>query len=166
MGLVMKNKSSKRFSHKDVQLIVYDFDGVMTDNTVILREDGLESVIVNRSDGLGVNLFRKLGIPQLILSTETNPVVQARAKKLNLEVIGSSINKKADLCEYCRKHKYDIRKTIYVGNDLNDFEVMKIVGLPVAPADANIKIKDIALIITKTRGGEGVIAELASIIIH
>jgi len=161
----MKNISSKKVSHKDIQLIVYDFDGVMTNNKVILREDGLESVIVNRSDGLGVNLFRKLGIPQLILSTETNPVVQARAKKLNLEVIGSSINKKADLCDYCSRHGYGIEKTLYVGNDLNDLEVMKIVGLPVAPADAHMKIREIALIITKARGGEGVIAELASIII-
>jgi len=162
----MKSNCSKCFSYKDVQLIVYDFDGVMTDNTVILREDGLESVIVNRSDGLGVSLFRKQSIPQLILSTETNPVVQARAKKLNLEVIGSSINKKADLCEYCRKRGYDIKKTLYVGNDLNDLEVMKIVGLPVAPADAHAKILEIALIITKARGGHGVIAELASIIIN
>ena len=161
----MNTESSKKFSHKDVQLIVYDFDGVMTNNKVILREDGLESVIVNRSDGLGVNLFRNLGIPQLILSTEANPVVQARARKLKLEVIDSSANKKKDLCDYCNKNGYDVKKTIYVGNDLNDLEVMKVVGMPVAPSDANIKIKKIALIITKSQGGEGVIHELASIII-
>ena len=162
----MKNISSKKFSHKDLQLIVYDFDGVMTNNKVILREDGLESVIVNRSDGLGVNSFRKLGIPQLILSTETNPVVKARAKKLNLEVIDSSVNKKADLYDYCSRHGYDIKKTLYVGNDLNDLEVMKIVGFPVAPADANIEIKKIALIVTKARGGDGVIHELANFVIN
>src|SRR3990170_3580526 len=155
----MKNLYSKKLSLRNIQLIVYDFDGVMTDNKVILREDGLESVVVNRSDGLGVNSFRELGIPQLILSTETNPVVKARAKKLNLEVIGSSRDKKTDLCNYCDKNGYNIKQTLYVGNDLNDLEVMKVVGVPVAPADANIKIKKIALIITKARGGEGVIHE-------
>ena len=58
-----------------------------------------------------------------------------------------------------------MEKTVYVGNDLNDYEVMKAVGFPVAPADANIKIKDIALIVTKAKGGDGVIAELSNVII-
>ena len=66
----------------NIKLIVYDFDGVMTDNRVIVHEDGMESVIVNRADGLGVNLTKEIGIPQMILSAETNSVVEARARKL------------------------------------------------------------------------------------
>ena len=152
-------------SLEKIDLIVYDFDGVMTDNKVILREDGLESVVVNRSDGLGVNCFRELGIPQLILSTETNPVVKARAAKLSLEVIASCDDKKTVLSNYCKTNGYDMQRVLYIGNDLNDLEVMVSIGLPVAPADAHIKIKSIAKFITKVRGGEGVIKELADFLI-
>jgi len=58
----------------DIQLIVYDFDGVMTDNRVMVSEDGMESVMVSRADGLGINMIKEIGMPQMILSTETNPV--------------------------------------------------------------------------------------------
>lgn len=146
---------------KDIDLIVYDFDGVMTDNRVIIFQDGTEAVIVNRADGLGVDRFRSLGIPQLILSTETNPVVKARAVKLRLEVITSCKDKRHALENYCAQNGYDLNKVMYIGNDLNDLEVMKIVGFPVAPADAHPKIKKIAKLITEAKGGEGVVKEVS-----
>jgi 3-deoxy-D-manno-octulosonate 8-phosphate phosphatase (KDO 8-P phosphatase) len=149
------------FSYRDIDLIVYDFDGVMTDNRVIIFQDGTEAVIVNRADGLGVDSFRKLGIPQLILSTETNPVVKARAAKLRLEVIGSCENKKNALENYCIVNDYALNRVLYVGNDLNDLEAMKIVGFPVAPVDAHPKIKKVAKLITEAKGGDGVIKELS-----
>ena len=148
-------------NYRDIDLIVYDFDGVMTDNRVIVFQDGTEAVIVNRADGLGVDRFRNLGIPQLILSTETNPVVKARAVKLRLEVIASCKDKKIALENYCTQNGYDLKKVMYIGNDLNDLEVMRIVGFPVAPADAHPKIKQIAKLVTETRGGEGVVQELS-----
>lgn len=154
-----------KFNYRDIDLIVYDFDGVMTDNSVIVFQDGTEAVIVNRSDGLGVNRFCSIGIPQLILSTETNPVVKARAAKLHLEVIASCKDKKIALENYCAQKSYDLNRVIYVGNDLNDLEVMKIVGFPIAPADAHPKIKKIAKLITKAKGGEGVIKELSDYLI-
>ena len=144
----------------EIDLIVYDFDGVMTDNRVILFQDGREAVVVNRSDGLGVDGFRGLGVPQLIMSTETNPVVKARGEKLGLEVISSCENKKIVLSKYCEKNRYDLKKVVYIGNDINDFEVMKIVGFPIAPADAHPQIKKIVKVVTRAKGGEGVIREL------
>jgi len=111
---------------------------------------------------LGVALFRNLGIPQLILSTETNPVVNARASKLCLEVIASCKDKKDTLKSYCTENGYDLRKVMYIGNDLNDLEVMKVVGFPVAPADAHPKIKRVAKLITEAKGGEGVVKEVSS----
>ena len=146
---------------KDIDLIVYDFDGVMTGNLVIVFQDGTEAVIVNRADGLGIDYFRNLGIPQLILSTETNPIVKARASKLRIEVIASCDNKKLTLENYCKQNGYDLNKVMYIGNDLNDLEVMKIVGFPIAPADAHLKIKSVAKLITKANGGEGVIKEVS-----
>ena len=148
-------------NYRNIELIVYDFDGVMTDNRVIVFQDGTEAVIVNRADGLGVDRFRSIGVPQLILSTETNPVVKARAAKLCLEVIASCKEKKNALESYCAKNGYDLNKVMYIGNDLNDLEVMKIVGFPVAPADAHPKIKKVAKLITEAKGGEGVVKELS-----
>ena len=150
-----------KFNYKNIDLIVYDFDGVMTDNRVIIFQDGTEAVIVNRADGLGIDHFRSLDIPQLILSTETNPVVNARAAKLHLEVIASCKDKKIALENYCAQKDYDLNRVMYIGNDLNDLEVMKIVGFPIAPADAHPKIKKIAKLITKAKGGEGVVKELS-----
>ena len=155
-----------KFNYKDINLIVYDFDGVMTDNRAIIFQDGTEAVIVNRADGLGVDRFRSLGISQLILSTETNPVVKARAAKLHLEFIVSCKDKKNALQKYCRKMKYNLSKVAYIGNDINDLEAMKIVGYPIAPADAHVEVKKIAKIITKTIGGDGVIRELLDIFLE
>ena len=150
---------------KDIDLIVYDFDGVMTDNRVIVFQDGTEAVVVNRADGLGVDRLRAGGIPQLILSSETNPVVKARAAKLRLEVISSCNDKKHTLINYCDQNEYELQKVVYVGNDLNDMEVMKIVGFPVAPANAHPDIKSMAKLVTKAKGGEGVIREISEVII-
>jgi YrbI family 3-deoxy-D-manno-octulosonate 8-phosphate phosphatase len=102
-----------------------------------------------------------LGIPQLILSTETNPVVKARAAKLGLEVIGSCKDKKHTLKIFCENKNYDINRVVYVGNDVNDLEAMKMVGFPVAPADAHREVKAVAKLVTAAKGGEGVVKELA-----
>ena len=153
--------AGSRFDYRDIDLIVYDFDGVMTDNRVIVFQDGTEAVIVNRADGLGVDRFRSLGIPQLILSTETNPVVKARATKLDLEVIASCKDKKTALENYCAQKGYDLTRVIYIGNDLNDLQVMKIVGFPIAPSDAHPEIKKIAKLTTEAKGGDGVVKELS-----
>lgn len=153
------------FNYHDIDLIVYDFDGVMTDNRVIIFQDGTEAVIVNRADGLGVDRFRSLGIPQLILSTETNPVVKARVAKLHLEVIASCKDKKIALENYCTQKGYDLNRVMYIGNDLNDLEVMRIVGFPVAPADAHSEIKKVAKLTTEAKGGEGVIKELSDYLV-
>lgn len=161
----MVNNKQFKSSIKDIQLIVYDFDGVMTDNRVIVFQDGSEAVVVNRADGLGVDRLRAKGISQLILSTEINPVVKARAAKLGLEVIASCKDKKIALKEYCDQNNYNLQKVVYVGNDLNDLEIMKIVGFSIAPADAHPKIKVVVKLITTTKGGEGVIREIAQIIL-
>ena len=163
-GKIVDNKQFES-SIKDIQLIVYDFDGVMTDNRVIVFQNGTEAVIANRADGLGVDRLRALGIFQLILSTEINLVVTARAAKLGIEVISSCSDKKHTLMNYCEKNDYDLQKVIYVGNDLNDLEVMRIVGFPVAPADAHPDIKSLAKLVTTVKGGGGVIRELSDLIV-
>ncbi len=144
----------------NISLIVYDFDGVMTNNTVIVSECGFESVIVNRSDGLAVEIIKSKGIPQLILSKEKNKVVATRAAKLGIPVLHGIDDKKTILQNYCKCHSIDLNKVVYIGNDLNDVPVMSVVGHPMTPQDAYIEAKTIATFIIPVTGGNGVIREL------
>lgn len=153
-----------KFDLRKMKLIVYDFDGVMTDNTVLVDQNGRESVVVNRLDGLAVTILKKLGIPQIIISTETNKIVRVRARKLKLPVIDSCSDKKIALIKYCRVKKIDLNKVLYIGNEINDLEAMKVVGFKICPQDAHKKIKEIVDIITETKGGYGVIRELIDIL--
>ena len=148
----------------EVKLIVYDFDGVMTDNRVIVDETGRESVVVNRADGLAVSLIRRMGIEQLILSTEKNPVVLKRAEKLGLLCLNGVDNKKETLIQHLYRANIDRKNVVYIGNDLNDLEVMEYVGYAVAPADADPAVKEIARTVTEARGGDGVIREFWDIL--
>lgn len=156
--------TQSKINVKDIQLIVYDFDGVMTDNRVITFEDGKEAVIANRSDGLAVEIIKKKGIPQVIISTESNKTVFARAEKVGIPVFCSISDKKNCLINYCKDNKYELEKTIYIGNDINDLEIMKIVGIPMCPADAHQEIKKHSKYILSKKGGEGVVRELADIL--
>ena len=156
------NRVDRRINNID--LFVYDFDGVMTDNRALVDQLGNESVFVNRSDGLAIAEIKKTGILQIILSTEKNVVVQKRAEKLNIPFLNGLNNKKEALLTYLKEHNIDIDKVAYIGNDINDFEIMKLVELPISPADACSEIKEISKIITKTKGGCGVIREIYNMI--
>ena len=151
---------------QEIKLIVYDFDGVMTDNRVFIDENGKESVAVNRSDGLAVSLIKKMDIQQIIISTEKNPIVSFRAKKLNIDVYYGVNDKALVLSKYCKEKEISLENVIYIGNDLNDLEVMKVVGLPIAPLDAYAEIKEISKYILKTKGGFGVVRELYNLILE
>jgi len=154
----------QNFFRMGVDLIIYDFDGVMTDNKVIVNEEGLESIVANRGDGFGIKQITLLGIKQIIISTETNCVVRERAEKLNLEVIYGTQDKGATIIDYCNKHTFNLDRIMFIGNDLNDYEAMKRVGFRGCPNDAEAEIKEIADWISKYKGGEGVIRELYRLI--
>ncbi|MBR1470271.1 MAG: HAD hydrolase family protein [Lachnospiraceae bacterium] len=149
---------------EDIDLLVYDFDGVMTDNRVTVDENGKESATMHRGDGYGVGMIRRAGIPQMILSTEVNPIVAHRAAKLKLPVIHSVSDKAAALKEYCGSVGIDLKRVMYIGNDLNDYAAMKLVGRIGAPADAEEEILAIADWVSAKKGGYGVIRELARIL--
>ena len=143
-----------------IKLIIYDCDGVLTDNRVVVFEDGREGVFFNRSDGMAISKFKKQGIPQLILTTEKNNVVDKRAAKLGIPLIKGSQNKRSAVLAYCKKLGIAARGILYVGNDINDLEAMKLVGYPVCPADAAAEVKAVSRIILKSKGGHGVAREL------
>lgn len=153
-----------KFNQEEIQLIVFDFDGVMTDNRVILCENGFESVVVNRADGLGVKILRERGFSMLILSTEANGVVAVRGEKLQIPVLHNIPDKAEALIKYCFERQIDINRVMFIGNDINDLDAMKLVGIRVVPADAHRSVKEIADIILSSPGGGGVVRELADLL--
>ena len=155
-------KNSVKLS--SLSLIVYDFDGVMTDNKVYVDQNGIEMVQVNRGDGLGVSEIKKLGIKQIILSTEKNPVISARAKKLKIDCLQGVNNKKMVLTDYCSQNKIQIENVAFVGNDINDKKAMKVSGYKFCPADAHYSIKELSDFVLNSKGGDGIARELFDII--
>ncbi|MCX5695171.1 MAG: acylneuraminate cytidylyltransferase [Candidatus Omnitrophica bacterium] len=149
-----------KYIFENIQLIVYDFDGVMTDNRVFIDKRGSEWVKVNRADGLAVSRIKEAGIKQVILSSEENQVIKKRADKLGLPCLYGIANKKKALERYLEANRISKDKVIFVGNDINDMEAMRYVGYPVATNDANAEVKRIAKIVTEAKGGDGVIREL------
>jgi len=150
----------KKFNLSKVKLIVYDFDGVMTDNKVYVDQNGSETVQVNRGDGLGVSEIKKMSIEQIIISTEKNLVVSIRAGKLGLYCLQGIGNKKVALLDYCYKKNIDLQKVAYVGNDINDKDVMGIAGITFCPSDAHESILTISDHVLNSKGGDGVVREL------
>lgn len=149
---------------ESVKLIVSDFDGVMTDNRVLVDEDGKEAVCVSRADGQAVHILRALGIGLVILSTETNKVVARRAEKMGVEYIQSISDKAECLMQYCEEKGISLQSIAYIGNDINDYEAMRLAGMRIVPGDAYDAVKDIADYVTEARGGYGVVREVAEMI--
>lgn len=144
----------------DIDAFVFDFDGVLTNNLVYLDQNGMESVICSRADGLAFDVLRKLKKPAFILSTEKNTVVAMRAKKLKIPAIQGVSDKVEAIKELVDENHYNIKNILYVGNDLNDYAVMQLCGYSACPADSHPKIKDISDICLSANGGNGVVREL------
>jgi N-acylneuraminate cytidylyltransferase len=145
---------------EDPRLVVFDFDGVMTDNRVWVSEDGTESVACNRGDGMGLEKLRRLGLDLFVLSTEANPVVSARCRKLGLTLEQNVGNKGERLRCLLRDRGIAPADVIYVGNDVNDLDCMRMVGCSVAVGDAHPDVRPAADIVLTLPGGHGAVREL------
>lgn len=156
-----------RYEEEDlgrVSGVVFDFDGVMTDNTVIVFDDGKEAVVCSRGDGLGIELLRNSGIPMLILSKEANPVVSARARKLQIECVQGADDKLSVLKIWAKRNGLGLDRIAYLGNDANDIPCLSNVGFPAVVADAHADVLTHARIVLKERGGNGAVRELCDLI--
>lgn len=156
----MHNEEVWQFSNAFPELIVFDFDGVFTDNAVWVHEDGTESVRCDRSDGLGLAMLRQAGASVLVLSTEENEVVTARCNKLKLPVEHGVRDKGTRLSEILRERDTDPVEVVYVGNDINDIGCLRLVGTAVVVADAHPEAARHATIILSHNGGHGAVREL------
>ncbi|MFB6843545.1 cytidylyltransferase domain-containing protein [Streptomyces sp. NPDC056373] len=147
----------------DIDAVVLDFDGTQTDDRVLVDSDGREFVSVHRGDGLGIAALRASGrLKMLILSTEQNPVVAARARKLKLPVLHGIDRKDLALKQWCEEQGIAPERVLYVGNDVNDLPCFALVGWPVAVASAHDVVRGAARAVTTVPGGDGAIREIAS----
>ncbi len=148
-----------------VDVVFTDFDGVHTDDSALVDQNGRESVRVSRADGLGVARLREIGVPLVIVSKETNPVVGARAAKLRVEVQQGVDDKITAVREWLERHRIPAARAAYLGNDVNDAGAMSLVGWPVAVADARPEILALARLRLNQPGGHGAVRELCDLVV-
>lgn len=147
-----------------VQVVVFDFDGVFTDNAVYVASDGTEMVRCSRADGLGLRKLEALGKSPMILSTEVNPVVGVRARKLKIPCTQGCDDKLTALRTIAAERGVGLDAFAFVGNDVNDAECLANVGLPIVVADAHPDVVELGLYRTRTLGGHGAVREVCDLI--
>ena len=143
-----------------IDLLVLDFDGVMTDNRVLVDQNGVEAVWCDRGDGWGLARLAEASVSVVVLSTETNPVVAARCRKLRVEAIQGCADKLGTLQDLARSRHLPSSRIAYVGNDVNDLACLKWVGVPVAVADAIPEVRDVCRLVSTRPGGRGAVREI------
>ena len=145
---------------RKIRLIAFDFDGVFTDNMVYVFEDGREAVRCSRGDGLGLQKLQQLGVEAMIISTEQNPVVSARAQKLRIRCVQDCRDKRAELEKIAQELSISLEQVAFVGNDINDKPCLTCVGLPIVVQDAHPDVLPLARYRTRRAGGRGAVREI------
>jgi 3-deoxy-D-manno-octulosonate 8-phosphate phosphatase (KDO 8-P phosphatase) len=146
-----------------IRLVVFDFDGVFTDNSVYVLQDGSEAVRCFRGDGLGLRKLERAGVEAMILSTETNPVVSARSRKLGIACIHGCDDKRSALERIASEKGFALEQVAFVGNDINDLNCLASVGLPIVVADAHPDVVPHARYRTALPGGHGAVREICDL---
>ncbi len=149
---------------KLIKLVVFDFDGVFTNNQVHIGEKGDEYVTCYRSDGIGIERIKNLGIKVAILSSEKNNLVKKRAEKLEIYCINNIKDKGKALKDLTRSFDIELKNTMFVGNDINDIPAFKIAGLSVGVADCFEEAKRFTNFSLKKSGGSGAVREICDML--
>jgi YrbI family 3-deoxy-D-manno-octulosonate 8-phosphate phosphatase len=150
---------------QSIKLVIFDFDGVFTDNAVWVLEDGREMVRCSRGDGFGLRLLEKVGVKFWVLSTEENPVVTERCRKIKCPVRQNVWNKRPVLDELCAEAGVTLAEAAYLGNDINDLPCLQAVGFPAIVADSHPAVEGAAAYRTVAKGGYGAVRELCDLIV-
>ena len=148
---------------RKIRLIAFDFDGVFTDNLVYVFEDGREAVRCSRGDGMGLQKLKRLGIETIIISTEQNPVVSARAQKLKIRCVQGCDDKRAELEKITQDLGISLSEVAFVGNDINDAVCLTCVGMPIVVQDAHPDVLPLASYRTQKPGGNGAVREICDL---
>lgn len=157
---ILKNKI------KNIKLLATDVDGVLTDGGMYYSNDGKEFKKFNVRDGMGISMLRKSGVKVAIVTLEDTAIVENRAKKLNItDVFLGSRDKVKSIEILLKRYNLQWENVSFIGDDINDFEVLKKVGLAVTPNDGINENKKIAHLITSKNGGDGCVRELCDLIL-
>jgi YrbI family 3-deoxy-D-manno-octulosonate 8-phosphate phosphatase len=165
----MKNKTqvlsdpSLEEQIRKIRLVAFDFDGVFTDNKVYVFEDGSEAVRCTRADGIGLQKLIKYNIETVIISSEKNPCVSMRSKKLGIKCVQACEDKRTALEQIIQKLGISLNQVAFVGNDINDLPCLTCVGLPIIVQDAHRDVISCAKYRTKSRGGHGAVREICDL---
>lgn len=156
---------NKNLKKQELPKVIFtDFDGCLTDDRVWLNQEGEEFVAANRKDGLAINRLKKLGIKVVITSTEINKVVTARATKLGIDALQGLTDKVEAIEKYISKYNLTWKDTWYLGNDVNDLGAIRKAKFSICPNDAVKAVKKEVDLKLKTKGGYGVLSELATLL--
>lgn len=155
-----------RRAARDTRMVVFDFDGVFTDNAVWVTEDGHELVRSTRWDGFGLARLRARGLNLMVLSTEVNPVVTARCRKLRLECKQGIQDKLSTLLALLEPQRIPVEQVAFVGNDINDAGCLHEVGFPITIGDSHPAVLHLGLYQTCRPGGHGAVREVCDLIDH
>lgn len=157
---------SKRVLPEQIDLVVFDFDGVFTDNRVWLNREGEEFVAAHRGDGWGITSLLESGVKAVVLSTETDSVVKARCDKLGLPVVQGIRDKLPALKRILEDFEIPSDRTIYLGNDVNDVPCFPAIACAIVVNDAHPDAKHAADIVLSSPGGQGAVRELCDRILR
>lgn len=155
---------SKLRNSKVPRILFTDFDGCLTDDRVWLNQEGEEFVAANRKDGLAVKRLKDLGIQVVIASTERNKVVLARGNKMGVDVLQGLADKAEAIEQYLKQKSLTWNDVWYIGNDVNDLGAIERANLSICPADAFKKVRKSVDIVLKTKGGYGILSEIATLL--
>ena len=151
---------------KKIKIVLTDVDGVLTDGGLYYTKDGDVMKRFHVRDGMGVTLLRKNNIPTIIITKETTSMVRKWAKKMNVTKLYDGIKQKELMIDtICSKYKVKPEELAYIGDDINDIELLKLVGLSAAPADSIKEVRKICNYVCKTYSGFGVLREVCDLIL-
>jgi len=161
LNTILRNKC------RNISIVLTDVDCVLTDGGMYYTENGDIMKKFHTRDGMGVSLLRKKKIATIIITKEKTKFVKKWAKNMNVEKLYDGIQKKEDLViKICNKYNVTLQELAYIGDDVNDLELLKKVGLSATPADGITDAKKICNYICKSKGGEGAFRELADLILE
>lgn len=161
------NNAELKARLRQIKMLLTDVDGVLTDCGMYYTEKGDEIKKFNTRDGMGVVLLQRVGVKVGIITKERSEIVARRAVKLGITEVHQGVTRKIKaLAEICKRHNLNTQEVCYIGDDVNDVPVLKEVGLGVAPADAVPQAKAAAFYVTEKKGGEGVVREVANMILE
>lgn len=154
----MKQKKIKK-----IKAVIMDCDGVLTDGGMYYSANGDELKKFNTKDGMAIKLLQERNFLTGIITGENNQAVQKRADKLHLDFLYMGIDNKLDtVLKICQTYNLKLEEIAYIGDDINDIEVLKSIGFAISPKDAEKSVKKYVDYVTKSKGGQGVIREITN----